>query len=431
LESTLIQKTIGELILDTRRASNMSITQLSELSGVNRGAISRLENNDVKRPEFAAIYALSVALQISFDEIVHYYVDTEKRSDVLLHILSVSIQQNSDIDLIRKVATKYLEAPNEDSFDLTEKLYKHIGSIEDPSIRLSLYTLIIDHSRSHGIMPYIAKGLYQKYLIERNDFSKLKETYYSGKYILHYIEFLSQQDRIELYYKLGIHAFNLRIYMESIDHCKKVLAEEGELSPYKVYALGILRDASFSLEDYKEAEMYAIQYKQFNYLNFPHTKEHVVLMDAQIAAKKGDTEKAIEMLLSFLETCSDTHLVSAYKRLLQLYLQQNNHTGIKDTLDKCKEIISITNSNNPFMCSLYGDLLKIKGDCYLTLGEYTQCIELMVESASWYSKVNDTKKEKECLNVIMRINLEHRVSPQTTFETLSKYFIQSAKEMEG
>ncbi|MEC0083318.1 helix-turn-helix domain-containing protein [Paenibacillus alvei] len=47
MESTLIQKTIGELILDTRRASNMSITQLSELSGVNRGAISRLENNDV------------------------------------------------------------------------------------------------------------------------------------------------------------------------------------------------------------------------------------------------------------------------------------------------------------------------------------------------------------------------------------------------
>lgn len=151
MESTLIQKTIGELILDTRRASNMSITQLSELSGVNRGAISRLENNDVKRPEFAAIYALSVALQIPFDTIVHYYVDTEKRSDVLLHILSVSIQQNSDIDLIRKVATKYLEAPNEDSFDLTEKLYQHIDSIEDTSIKLSIYNLIVEYSRSHEL----------------------------------------------------------------------------------------------------------------------------------------------------------------------------------------------------------------------------------------------------------------------------------------
>ncbi|MCY7487727.1 MULTISPECIES: helix-turn-helix transcriptional regulator [Paenibacillus] len=431
MESTLIQKTIGELILDTRRASNMSITQLSELSGVNRGAISRLENNDVKRPEFAAIYALSVALQIPFDTIVHYYVDTEKRSDVLLYILSVSIQQNSDIDLIRKVATKYLEAPNEDSFDLTEKLYQHIDSIEDTSVKLSLYNLIIDYSRSHGIMPYIAKGLYQQYLIERNDFSKLKETYYSGKYILHYIEFLPKNDRIELYYKLGIHAFNLRIYTESIDHCKKVLGEEDGLSPYKIYALGILRDANFCIEDYKEAEMYSIQYKQFNYLNYPHTKEHVVLMDAQFAAKKGDVEKAIEILLPFLETCSDTHIVSAYRQLLQLYLQQNNQTGIKDTLDKCKEIVPIANSNNPFICSMYGDLLKIKGECYLTLGDYAQCIELMVESASWYSKVNDTKKEKECLNVIMRINLEHRVSPQTTFEKLSKYFIQSAKEMEG
>lgn len=151
--------------------------------------------------------------------------------------------------------------------------------------------------------------------------------------------------------------------------------------------------------------MYSIQYKQFNYLNYPHTKEHVVLMDAQFVAKKGDAEKAIEILLSFLETCSDTHIVSAYRQLLQLYLQQNNHTGIKDTLDKCKEIVPIANSNNPFICSMYGDFLRIKGECYLTLGDYAQCIELMVESASWYSKVNDTKKEKECLNVIMRINL--------------------------
>ncbi|EJW19390.1 helix-turn-helix domain-containing protein [Paenibacillus alvei] len=423
--------TIGELIQDTRRSLNMTITQLSELSGVPRGTISRIENDEVKRPEFSCVHSLTSALNIPFETLVDYYAVIEKRAEMLLSMLQTAIAEGSSAELVKKVATKYLEAPNEDSLDLTEKLYQHIGSIEDTSIKLSLYNLIIDYSRSHGIMPYIAKGLYQLYLIERNDFSKLKETYYSGKYILHYIEFLPKNDRIELYYKLGIHAFNLRIYTESIDHCKKVLGEEDGLSPYKIYALGILRDANFCIEDYKEAEMYAIQYKQFNYLNYPHTKEHVVLMDAQFAVKKGDAEKAIEILLPFLETCSDTHIVSAYRQLLQLYLQQNNQTGIKDTLDKCKEIVPIANSNNPFICSMYGDLLKIKGECYLTLGDYAQCIELMVESASWYSKVNDTKKEKECLNVIMRINLEHRVSPQTTFEKLSKYFIQSAKEMEG
>ncbi|EPY04400.1 DNA-binding protein [Paenibacillus alvei TS-15] len=429
LDATII-KTIGELIQDSRRSLNMTITQLSELSGVPRGTISRIENGEVKRPEFSSVHPLALTLNIPFETLVDYYVEVEKRSESLLHILQSTIQQESSIELIRKVATKYLESPNQDCLDLTEKLYQHIDSIEDPSIKLSLYNLIIDYSRSHGIMPYIAKGLYQRYLIERNDFSKLKETYYIGKYILHYIEFLSEQDRIELYCKLGIHAFNLGNYIESIDHCRRVLVEDTSQSQHKIYALGILRDAHFILEQYKESEMYSVQYKQFNYLNYPHTKEHVILMDALFAAKKGDTEKAIGLLLSFLETCSDIHTVSAYKQLLELYLQQKNLVGMKDTLDKCKEIKPVTDTNNPLICSMYGDLLRIKGECCLTLGEYAQCIELMLESASWYSKVNNIKKEKECLNVIMRINLEHNVSPQDTFNKLSKYFTHSAKEME-
>lgn len=159
-------------------------------------------------------------------------MEIERRSDSLLHILYTTIQHKSSHELIRKVATKYLESSNEDSFDLTEKLYQNIGSIEDTSIKLSLYNLILDHSRSHGMMPYIAKGMYQRYLIERNDFSKLKESYYIGKYVLHYADFLPQQDRIELYYKLGVHAYNLRIYNESIEHCKKILTEDDGSNPY-------------------------------------------------------------------------------------------------------------------------------------------------------------------------------------------------------
>jgi len=52
----------------------------------------------------------------------------------------------------------------------------------------------------------------------------------------------------------------------------------------------------------------------------------------------------------------------------------------------------------------------------------------MVESASWFSKVNDSAKEKECLNTVMRIHFERSVSPEFTFEKLSAYF---AQEMEG
>jgi hypothetical protein len=64
----------------------------------------------------------------------------------------------------------------------------------------------------------------------------------------------------------------------------------------------------------------------------------------------------------------------------------------------------------------------------LALGDFEKCITHMLESASWYSKVNDSAKEKECLNKVMLIHLEHGVSLKMTFEKLSAYY---AQEMEG
>ncbi|MCY9580274.1 helix-turn-helix domain-containing protein [Paenibacillus alvei] len=389
-------KTIGELIQDTRRASNITLTQLSELSGIPKGTISRIENGEVKRPQFSTVHPLAKALNIPLETLIDYYVEIERRSDSLLHILHTTIQHKSNNELIQKVATKYLESCNEDSYNLTEKLYQNIDSIEDTSIKLLLYNLIIEHSRSHGMMPYIAKGMYQRYLIERNDFSKLKETYYSGKYILHYTDFLPQQDRIELYYKLGIHAFNLRLYYESIEYCRRVLTEDTSQSEYKIYALGILVDAHYSVEEYKEAEMYSMQYKQFDYLNYPHTKGNVVLMDALFVAKKGDTDKAIMLLKSFLETCDDIHVIPASKQLLHLYLQQNNLEGAKNVLEGITIKPSNLNTSNPLIFSRYADYLQIKGEYYLAVGNYEACIKHMVEGASYYSKVNNRVKEKLC-----------------------------------
>lgn len=61
MDATIIT-TIGELVQDTRRSLNMTITQLSELSGVPRGTISRIENGEVKRPEFSSVRPLALTL---------------------------------------------------------------------------------------------------------------------------------------------------------------------------------------------------------------------------------------------------------------------------------------------------------------------------------------------------------------------------------
>lgn len=61
MEVTAIKK-IGEFIQDTRRASNIKLTQLSELSGIPKGTISRIENGEVKRPQFSTVHPLAKAL---------------------------------------------------------------------------------------------------------------------------------------------------------------------------------------------------------------------------------------------------------------------------------------------------------------------------------------------------------------------------------
>lgn len=420
----VVIKTIGELIKDTRCTLDITLTQLSEMSGIPKGTISRIEKGDVKRPEFQTVHPLAVALNISLETLLDYYVEIEKRAEHLMGILQISISDCNNINLIKKVAEKYLEA-NEDSIELTERLYRSTNFVEDIPIKLSLYCLIIDYSRSHGIMPYIAKGMYQKYLIERNDFSKLKETYYNGKYILHYVDFLPQDERTELYYKLGIHAYNLNLYHESIEHCKHVLHTE---NPHKVNALGVLRDAYFSIGEYKESEIYAVQYKQFN--NYPHARENIALMEALYAVKKGDVEKAVQQLTAFLETCSNDSAVLATNQLLQIYLQKNDLISAKSVLENSKIDITIMNKSNPFVYAKYADFFKIQGEYYLAIGDYCKGIDFMLQGAFYYSKVSATSQEKDCLSTVMRINLEYDIPAQTTFEKLNSYY-KSAKDMEG
>ena len=421
MDATIIT-TIGELIQDSRRSLNMTITQLSELSGVPRGTISRIENGEVKRPEFSSVRPLAMTLNIPYETLVDYYAEIEKRAETLLSMFQTTVRQCEDIDLIRKVATKYLESPNEDSLDLTEKLYQQINSIEDNSIKLSLYNLIIDYSRSHGIMPYIAKGLYQQYLIERYDLSRLKETYYNGKYILNYADFLSQQERIELYYKLGIQAYNLKLYHESIEHCKKVLALHSTESPYKVNALWVLRDANFALGKYEESELYSLQYKQFNY---PNSQEHTVFMEALYNAVKGNTDKAIKELRAFLETCSDTFILGATRHLLQLYLKQKNFDEAKVLMESNRINSSILDKENPLTYYGYGEYQRILGEYFSSIGDIDNSINHLMEGLMCFSKIKDVNKEKECLNTIIHIHIKNNIPMMgQTLENLRNYLME-------
>lgn len=141
----------------------MTLSQLSELTGIHKGTISKIENGDVKRPEFTTVRPLATALKIPFAKLIELYIEIDNRADSLRSILQDVIQETGNEELVYKVGLKYLESPNEDSQILIERLYSFVNGLEDKRIKLSLYMLIINYSRDHGIMPFLAKGLLQAY----------------------------------------------------------------------------------------------------------------------------------------------------------------------------------------------------------------------------------------------------------------------------
>lgn len=420
--SDVIQiQTIGELIHQYRRESGMTLSQLSDITGSHKGTISRIENGDVKRPEFETVHPLASALGIPFEDIVERYIEIDKRADSLQTILQTVIQ-SGNIELINKVALKFLESPSEDSYILVERLYTLADAIEDKPIRLSLYRLLIHYSRNHGMMLFLAKGLYAAYLIERDDFTKLKATYDSGKHIIHYVNFLSKEERISLYYKLGVHAFNLRLFEDSIELCNTVLEEDPSDSLFKVNSTGILRDSHYYLGNYDLSEKYSVQYSKFNH---PHVKENVLLLEAALHAKKGDVLLAISQLQLALNTCGENSQLHVINQLLTLYLDQGNLSAIHKLLEMEERVVSVPYST-PYKQSRLAQFFKLKGDFYVAGGDFEKGITSYLESAHQYTIVNDTLKERECMNCIINLHIrDNKVMSIDILNKLSKYYNRS------
>ncbi|MCM3289985.1 helix-turn-helix domain-containing protein [Paenibacillus sp. MER 180] len=320
---------IGELIHSYRRNSGLTLTQLAESSGIHIGTISKIENEYVKRPEYTTLRPLAEALHIPLDTIIELYISSDKRADTLLHVMQDVIQHLGSAEMTRKVGAKFLASPSDDSHSLVERLYGFTATVEHKEIRLALYQLIADYSRDHGIMPFLARGLLQVYLIERDDFARLRDVYDCYKHIEMYAHFLSAEDRIMFYYKLGIHAYNLYLYPQSIELAHHVIQEAEPDNQYYVHALGILRGAYFQIGDYDNSEYYTHLYSQYD---GPYIKENTLLIKAQLHAKRGNTDLAIAQLTSLLETCDQNTALLALNQLMIIYLQEHRLQEAKDLL---------------------------------------------------------------------------------------------------
>ncbi|WP_259391961.1 hypothetical protein [Paenibacillus thiaminolyticus] len=248
--------------------------------------------------------------------------------------------------------------------------------MESKEIKLALYQVIVDYSRDHGIMPFLARGMFQVYLIERDDFTRLRKVYDNGKHIVMYAQFLSLEDRIMLYYKLGIHAYNLFLYSQSIDLLLPIIEEAKSDNEYYIYALGILRGAYFRIGEYDKSEYYTHLYSQYD---VPYIKENTLLMNAMLDAKKGKISRALAQFTSLLKTCDQNIALQSLNHLMILYLKEHGIDEIEGNLLSYPINPQQISDKNPIMISQLAVYYYHRAEYFIIVGEFDRGVTEFLE----------------------------------------------------
>ncbi|MCM3288724.1 helix-turn-helix domain-containing protein [Paenibacillus sp. MER 180] len=132
---------IGELIHTYRHKQGMALSQLTTLTGIHKATISKIENGEVRRPEYATIQPLARALNVPLKEFIELYVTVERRAEPLLRVLKDVLQQGENAALVRTVGAAFLASTSDDSYTLVEQLHDFSTTVELKTMRLTLYQL--------------------------------------------------------------------------------------------------------------------------------------------------------------------------------------------------------------------------------------------------------------------------------------------------
>ncbi|UHA75094.1 helix-turn-helix domain-containing protein [Paenibacillus sp. 481] len=388
--------TIGDLIKKYRCDSHLTQVQVQSMSGVTTASISRIESGETRHSDFKTIKAIANGLNIPFDLYIPLYIENENRPDSLLAILQEAIQVSAPIAITTHIATKFLESPLDDSIDLTEKLYKTTATMTDPSIQLMLYNTIIHHSREHGIMTYMAKGMYQQYMIERNDFSKLLLTYQSGRNILHYVNFLSDDESIVFHYSLGVHALSLMLYEESIE--LSAFAERNDAGRNKWNATKNLFLCTYHLQRFDESKHYLEKYKK---LKDTQIDNDAIMFEAMLSKYTESTAAALEKLNSYLERSSQYNLVYVVSELVDIYLQIDDLSAAVELLKYEEDMVESLKDKRatPDKRARLAYFYRIVGKAFLHQNT-ERAFDYYLKSAAAYMQIGLHEKALESVSYI-------------------------------
>ncbi|TQK62024.1 transcriptional regulator with XRE-family HTH domain [Brevibacillus sp. AG162] len=400
------KKTIGDMLSESRRNNGLSFAELEDRTGVSRGVLQKIESGETKRPEFKTVKSIAAIFPYPYEEIIEGYLEDENRSETLFEILQEVIQCEYS-SLVERVSLKILQSPNEKIEKALERLYNFSDStaviVIKNEIRLALYQVIANYARQCGEPKYIAKALFKKYLIERNDLKKLKETFCNGEEILHYVDFLSHDEKITFYYRMALHAHNIEDYNKCIELGKKGHLEDKTSNTLKEQVALAICNSYLFLGKYSNLEEHLNIYEELKYTQII---KRLKLYRAIILSRTGKYSVAIPMLYQCVEEVTDSNRLHRVNMLLEALFKVNDLNSISSILgsEESKILLQYT---DPYQYSELGRYYKYKGRFLVKRGCFDEGMEAYLNSILHYAKISDYKSILQCYNEIHSHHYTH------------------------
>ncbi|WP_068792107.1 helix-turn-helix domain-containing protein [Brevibacillus laterosporus] len=396
MAESLTFTSLGELVKGKRINLGLSLSELSRKTGVSKGILSKIESGETKRPELRNLKLIADGLQIPYDDIVELYIEIEHRNSILEDFLWEAIDISSP-SLIEKVALKFLEDPKKDTFESLEAIFAIANTITNNDSRLALYNTIIKYARIHGIPMYIAKGLYQKYLIDRQDLKRMDKSFKDGEEILHYVDFLSHEDKVTYYYKMSLQAYALKKYKAGIELCLKGLEEDTSTDELKARAYLAMINSMSRLGRYSDVENYLEEFEKFNY---PFVNEASQLTRAIVKVRKKEYSTAIPLLEECFNNISGESRIHVVNELLEIHLSMNNMDYISNILYRENEYLNLS-PKTPYKHLSVGRYYRYKGIYQMNKKQIEKGVESFIKSLLSFGEVNAYFEINECMNDII------------------------------
>ncbi|GIO01064.1 helix-turn-helix domain-containing protein [Brevibacillus laterosporus] len=391
MAESLTFTTLGELVKEKREELGVSLSEVSRITGISKGVISKIENGETKRPELRTLKPIADVLNIPYEEIIEGYIKVEHRFGIL-HDFLMEVAEISKPDLMEKVAVKFLESSKKDSVESLEVLFRITATFRKRDIMITLYNIIIRYARAHGESQYIAKGLYQKYMIEREELKHLEESFKVGEEVLHYADFLSHEEKITLYYRMALHAHNIKKYDKCVELGKIGHAKDSTNNELKERVALAICNSYFYTNKFEEMKKHLQIYEQ---LGYQFILKRIKYLRAIILAKTGQYQEAVPLLRECVEEAKDNNRLHRVNQLVEVLLSINDVNSVQEIVEREEKNFSL-DFNNVYHLSELGKYFKNKGSLLVGRGLFDEGMESYLQGMNYFSKINALNDIVEC-----------------------------------